>query len=104
MTEPPSKSPRPLAVDTTVAHPARVYDYLLGGDQNFPIDREVAERNAAAFGGIEASRAVTRANRAFLGRAVRYLVNNAGIRQFLDIGTGLPSEDHVHTVAQREAA
>jgi hypothetical protein len=94
----------PLGIDTSVAHPARVYDYLLGGDQNFPVDREVASRNAAAFGGLEASRAVTRANRAFLGRAVRYLVAEAGIRQFLDIGTGLPSKDHVHTVAQREAA
>jgi len=108
MTDTPASSradtkPTP-AIDTSVAHAARVYDYLLGGNQNFAIDQEVAERNAAAYGGLDVTRTEVRANRAFLGRAVRYMVTEAGIRQFLDLGTGLPSEDHVHGVAQRAAS
>jgi SAM-dependent methyltransferase len=93
----------PAGVDTTVAHAARVYDYLLGGTSNFEIDREVVKRSSAAYGGLENAQATVRANRAFLGRAVRHLVRQAGIRQFLDLGTGLPSVDHVHEVAQRES-
>jgi hypothetical protein len=90
------------AVDSSVPHPARMYDYLLGGDQNFPVDREMAEK---MFGpvGIEPTRRFARANRNFLGRAVRYLVHEAGIRQFLDIGTGIPNADNVHAVAQKAA-
>jgi hypothetical protein len=91
-------------IDSTVAHAARVYDYLLGGTENFPVDREVAEANAAAFGGLDESRAEVRAVRAFLGRAVRFLVAEAGVRQFLDIGTGLPNADNVHGAAQRAAS
>ena len=86
--------------DTGVAHPARVYDYWLGGKDNFAADREAAEQVIAVRPRI---RADVRANRAFLGRAVRYLTAEAGIRQFLDIGTGLPSADNTHEVAQAVA-
>jgi hypothetical protein len=97
------RSLRTPVIDSTVAHAARVYDYLLGGTENFAVDRDVAEANAAAFGGLDVSRAEVRAIRSFLGRAVRFLVTDAGVRQFLDIGTGLPNADNVHGVAQRAA-
>jgi trans-aconitate methyltransferase len=84
-------------IDTSVAHPARVYDYWLGGKDNFAADREAAERVLAATPGL---RFRVRANRAFLARAVRYLAAEAGIRQFLDIGTGIPSGNNTHEVAQ----
>jgi hypothetical protein len=94
---------RPQAIDATVAHPSRIYDYLLGGDTNFPVDREAAERASAALGGLDNARAYARAQRAFLGRAVGHLVLEAKLRQFLDIGTGIPNEDNVHRVAQQAA-
>ena len=79
---------------------ARIYDYLLGGKDNYASDREAAETILR----IEPeSAAVARQNRAFLGRAVRYLVQEAGIRQFLDIGSGLPTAGNVHEVAQAHA-
>jgi hypothetical protein len=81
-------------------NPARVYDALLGGKDNYAADRAVADRLAAAK---PALRANVRANRAYLGRVVRYLAAEAGIRQFLDLGTGLPSLDNTHEVAQRSA-
>jgi hypothetical protein len=84
-------------IDTSVAHPARVYDYWLGGRNNFPADQEAAERVLAATLGL---RSRVRANRAFLARAVRYLAADAGIRQFLDIGTGIPAANNTHEVAQ----
>jgi len=87
-------------IDTTVAHPARVYDYWLGGTTNFPADREAAERVLAATPGL---RSRVRANRAFLARAVRYLAAEAGVRQFLDIGTGIPAAGNTHEVAQAVA-
>ena len=91
-------------IDTSVAHVARVYDYLLGGKANFAVDREAAERAYAAWpGGLEGVRADARAHRALLGRVVRYLADDAGIRQFLDIGTGIPKENNTHEVAQRIA-
>jgi hypothetical protein len=94
----------PPEIDTSVAHVARVYDWLLGGTANFRVDRDAAERAYAAWpGGIDGVRADARAHRALLGRVVRYLVREAGIRQFLDIGTGIPREGNVHEVAQREA-
>jgi hypothetical protein len=94
----------PPKIDTTVPHPARMYDYWLGGKDNFAVDREAAEWSvAASAGGMQRARETVRANRAFLGRAVRYLAGQAGIRQFLDIGTGLPAADNTHEVAQREA-
>jgi hypothetical protein len=90
-------------IDISVPHAARVYDYMLGGVTNFAVDREAAEQAAALVGGMERVRAEVRANRAFLGRAVRCMIREAGIRQFLDIGTGLPNDDNVHAVAQQEA-
>ena len=87
-------------VDPTVAHQARIYDYWLGGKDNFAADREAAEQAVAAYPPI--LRAV-RAQRAFLARAVRYLTERAGIRQFLDIGTGLPTARNTHEVAQSVA-
>jgi hypothetical protein len=87
-------------LDTSVARQARIYDYLLGGKDNFAADREAAEQAMAAFPGLAAW---ARNNRAFLARAVRYLVEEAGIRQFLDVGTGLPTADNTHEVAQRIA-
>jgi hypothetical protein len=89
-----------LGFDVTVAHPARVYNYLLGGKDNFEADREAARQMIA--GGAKVLAGV-RANRAFLGRAVRFLTGEAGIRQFLDIGTGLPTADNTHEVAQAMA-
>lgn len=87
-------------LDSSVAHPARVYDYWLGGNDNFAADREAAERVLAVTPGL---RQRVQANRAFLARAVRYLATEAGIRQFLDIGTGIPSANNTHVVAQAAA-
>jgi S-adenosyl methyltransferase len=87
----------PAEIDTSVASPARIYDYWLGGKDNFPADQEAAEQVIEVFPGIIPG---VRANRAFLGRAVRYLAGKAGIRQFLDIGTGLPTKNNTHEVAQ----
>ena len=88
---------QPQGLDVTVPNFARIYDWLLGGKDNFAADREAGQRLLAAVPG--ASRAA-RANRAFLGRAVRFLAEEAGIRQFLDIGTGLPTQGNVHEMAQ----
>jgi len=85
------------AIDTRVAHSARVWNYWLGGKDNYKVDRVVAEALAATFPGI---RDVARQARLFLFRAVRYLVAEAGIRQFLDIGTGLPTANNTHEIAQ----
>ena len=84
-------------INTYVAHPARIYDYYLGGKDNFRADRETAELALAATPSV---RDMARQNRAFLQRAVRYLAREAGIRQFLDIGTGLPTQSNVHEIAQ----
>jgi S-adenosyl methyltransferase len=84
-------------LDTTVAHPARRYDYWLGGKDNFAADRESGDAIAAVFPAI---RTAVRENRAFLRRAVTFLTKQAGIRQFLDIGTGLPTANNTHEVAQ----
>ncbi|WP_433143273.1 SAM-dependent methyltransferase [Actinomadura nitritigenes] len=85
-------------IDTSVPHSARVWNYWLGGKDNYPVDREVGEQVRAVYPGIVD---VARHSRAFLGRAVRYLAGEAGIAQFLDIGTGLPTVDNTHEVAQR---
>src|SRR6202034_2781804 len=90
----------PPELDTSKPHTARIYDYALGGKNHFAADREVAEKVLAA---MPSARTGPRENRAFLGRAVRYLVAEAGIRQFLDIGTGLPTTNAVHQVAQAAA-
>src|ERR1700726_859154 len=88
---------RPLASYTSVAHVARVYDYLLGGKDNFAADREAAEQAMRINPDIVST---ARANRAFLVRTTTYLVTQAGIRQFLDIGTGMPTNNNIHEVAQ----
>ncbi|MEU8179398.1 SAM-dependent methyltransferase [Micromonospora sp. NPDC049047] len=85
-------------LDTTVPHSARVWNYWLGGKDNFAPDREVGQQVRAVFPEIVEA---ARHSRAFLGRAVTYLAAEAGIRQFLDIGTGLPTADNTHEVAQR---
>ena len=84
-------------VDVSRPHSARMYDYYLGGKNHFAADRELAEKVLASMPSV---RTAARENRAFLGRAVRFLAAEAGIRQFLDIGTGLPTSDNVHEVAQ----
>ena len=86
--------------DTSVPHIARVYDYWLGGTDNFAADRVMGERTLQAYPNLVYS---VRANRAFLARAVRFLAGEAGIRQFLDIGTGIPTANNTHEVAQRVA-
>jgi SAM-dependent methyltransferase len=90
----------PREIDTSVPQSARVYDYWLGGKDNFPADRALAE---AIIEQVPTIRTQVRAQRAFLGRTVRYLVREAGIRQFLDIGTGIPTAGNVHDVAQEFA-
>ena len=87
----------PQGLDVTVPNVARIYDWLLGGKDNFAADREAGKRLLAAVPGAAKA---ARANRAFLGRAVRFLAEEAGIRQFLDIGTGLPTQGNVHEIAQ----
>ena len=94
---PPDLRPSP-EIDTTVSHSARVWDYWLGGKDNYPVDREVGDRIAEVLPDIVRQ---ARADRVFLGRVVRYLAGEEGIRQFLDIGTGLPTVDNTHEVAQR---
>jgi hypothetical protein len=84
--------------DTSVPHIARVYDYWLGGKDNFAADRELGERAIQAYPNLVFS---VRANRAFLARTVRFLAAEAGIMQFLDIGTGIPAASNTHQVAQR---
>ncbi|MFG2044119.1 SAM-dependent methyltransferase [Dactylosporangium sp. NPDC048998] len=84
-------------VDTTVAHPARRYDYWLGGKDNFAADRESGDAIAAAFPAI---RTAVVENRAFLRRVVRVLAEEHGIRQYLDIGTGIPTSPNVHEIVQ----
>ncbi|MGK5671513.1 SAM-dependent methyltransferase [Micromonospora sp. URMC 106] len=87
-------------IDTPVAHPARRYNYWLGGKDNFQADRDSGDAMAAAFPTI---RTAALENRRFLQRAVRHLAREAGIRQFLDIGTGIPTADNTHEVAQAVA-
>jgi len=85
-------------IDVSRPHPARMYDYFLGGKDNFAADRATASKVLESWGAV---RTAVRENRAFLGRAVRYLAGEAQVSQFLDIGTGLPSANNVHDVAQR---
>jgi hypothetical protein len=87
-------------IDVTRPHSARVYDYYLGGKNNFAADRELAEQVLTM---MPSARTAARENRSFLGRAVRFLTTEIGIRQFLDIGTGLPTTNSVHEVAQAAA-
>src|SRR5262249_35638558 len=89
-----------VKLDTTVSHSARIWNYWLGGKDNYAVDREAGDKVAAMLPSIVAQ---AKADRAFLGRAIRYLAGDEGIRQFLDIGTGLPTADNTHQVAQRVA-
>jgi S-adenosyl methyltransferase len=90
----------PPEINTGVAHPARLYDYLLGGKDNFAADRALAD---AVVKAMPSARSMARANRDFLRRAVHYLATEAGIRQFLDVGTGIPTAGNTHEVAQAVA-
>ncbi|MFC6878558.1 MULTISPECIES: SAM-dependent methyltransferase [Actinomadura] len=93
-------SGRPPSVDDTVPQTARIWNYWLGGKDNYPVDREVGDDILKM---IPDMALMAQATRQFLTRAVRYLAAEAGVRQFLDIGTGLPTADNTHEVAQRAA-
>jgi O-methyltransferase involved in polyketide biosynthesis len=92
---------KPVDLNTSVPHSARIWNYWLGGKDNFAADRAAGDQVIQIFPGIVRT---ARAQRDFLGRAVRYLAGDVGIRQFLDIGTGLPTADNTHEVAQRVAS
>src|SRR5262245_20405550 len=87
-------------IDTSVPHSARIWNYWLGGKDNYAVDRAAGDQFSAIYPGIVD---IARADRAFLGRVVRFLAGEAGVRQFLDVGTGLPTADNTHEVAQRVA-
>jgi hypothetical protein len=97
----PGQQPELPEIDTSVPHSARIWNYWLGGKDNYPADQEVGDQIAKMFPSIVA---MARHDRAFLVRAVRYLAGEVGIRQFLDIGTGLPTMENTHEVAQRVAS
>jgi hypothetical protein len=88
-------------IDVSVPHSARVWNYWLGGSDNFAADRAAGDAFVQTFPAIID---VTRASRAFLGRSVRYLAEEAGLDQFLDVGSGLPTAENTHEIAQRAAA
>jgi len=92
--------PIPGALDVTRPHPARMYDYYLGGKDHWQADREAAEQILAVAPEV---RAIARSNRAFLRRAVTYLAKEKGVSQFLDIGTGIPTSPNVHETAAAHA-
>ncbi|MFC8197698.1 SAM-dependent methyltransferase [Streptomyces sp. NPDC057298] len=100
MSESQAPSSGSARLNTGVAHNARVWNYWIGGKDNYEVDQAVGDQVAGMFPVI---RDVARADRDFLGRAVRYLVEDRGVRQFLDIGTGLPTLDNTHEIAQRSA-
>ncbi len=93
------RAPESTTIDPEVAHAARVFDYLLGGVTNFEADRQAAAAAAASVGGIDVARTSVRSTRVFLGQVIGYLAGEAGIRQFLDMGTGIPNADNVHAIA-----
>lgn len=91
---------RPAKLDTGVPHPARIYDYWLGGKDNFAADRAAADKIREA---VPTVAMMVRANRSWMRRTIRYLVREAGVRQFLDIGTGIPTTPNLHECAQELA-
>ncbi|SPF05749.1 SAM-dependent methyltransferase [Streptomyces sp. MA5143a] len=98
-----TSTPGPAAhqrIDTSVPHSARIWNYWLGGKDNYPVDEEAGDAYTKVFPGIVT---IARSSRAFLRRNITYLVAEAGIRQFLDVGTGLPTANNTHEVAQRIA-
>ncbi len=102
MTEdrPAREVPSTQKIDTTVPHSARIWNYWLGGKDHYPVDREAGDAYREIYPGIVDT---ARAGRYFMARAVRYLAGQAGVRQFLDVGTGLPAVDNTHEIAQRVA-
>jgi trans-aconitate methyltransferase len=102
MTDPTTTPEPPIGqkIDTSVPHSARIWNYWLGGKDNYPVDEAAGDAYTAVFPGIVT---IARSSRAFLRRTLTYLVREAGIRQFLDVGTGLPTADNTHEVAQRLA-
>ncbi len=98
--QPPSGEQQSAKIDATVPHSARIWNYWLGGKDNYEVDREAGDQFSAIYPGIID---IARADRYFLGRVVRYLAGERGVRQFLDVGTGLPTVDNTHEVAQRAA-
>jgi hypothetical protein len=100
VSESPTPSDTPARLNTGVAHNARVWNYWIGGKDHYEVDQRVGEQVAGMFPVI---RDIARADRWFLGRAVRFLAEERGVRQFLDIGTGLPTVDNTHEIAQRIA-
>ncbi|MER6346999.1 SAM-dependent methyltransferase [Streptomyces sp. NPDC001595] len=100
MSEAPTPADGAARLNTGVAHNARVWNYWIGGKDNYEVDHQVGDHVASMFPVI---RDIARADRDFLGRAVRFLAAERGVRQFLDIGTGLPTADNTHEIAQRVA-
>ena len=96
----PGQGREPPEIDTSVPNSARIWNYWLGGKDNYPVDREAGDDYRAIYPEIVD---VARASRRFLARAVRFLAGEAGVRQFLDVGTGLPTADNTHEVAQAVA-
>lgn len=96
----PDPDRTPVDLRTDVPHSARIYDYILGGKDNFPPDRLAAEKSLEAWPGMRTS---MRQNRLFMRRAAQYLAAEAGIRQFLDVGTGIPTEPNLHEIVQAVA-
>jgi SAM-dependent methyltransferase len=92
-----TRNPVPENIDTTRPNVARIYDYLLGGKDNFAVDREAARRLLEVSPDMAG---IVRDNRSFIGRVVRYLADEAGVRQFVDLGGGLPTQTNVHEMAQ----
>jgi hypothetical protein len=95
-----TQSPPPNGIDSTRPNVARIYDYLLGGKDNFAVDREAAKQLLAVTPDMAG---IVRDNRSFIGRVVRHLAEEGGIRQFLDLGGGLPTQTNVHEMAQQVA-
>src|SRR6516164_2883798 len=98
---PSAASQPPPQIDTTVPHSARIWNYWLGGTDNYPVDRAAGDQYREVYPQIID---VARASRAFQVRAVKFLADEAGLRQFLDVGAGLPAVENTHEVAQRIAA
>ncbi|MEV5572337.1 SAM-dependent methyltransferase [Spirillospora sp. NPDC052269] len=95
--EAPNDVPSSVPNDVTVPHSARIWNHWLGGKENYPVDRRVGDRVAELYPDIVNA---ARASRHFLRRSIRFLTADAGIRQFLDVGTGLPTVDNTHEIAQ----
>lgn len=101
MSEAPTPAEGSARLNTGVAHNARVWNYWIGGKDNYEVDHQVGDHVASMFPLV---RDIARADREFLGRAVSFLAGERGVRQFLDIGTGLPTADNTHEIAQRIAS